>query len=62
MQMLPTNSELLSWETFNEDISSADDDSTITVVGLLEQLNVTRDTSDYLWYSTRCDESNFLVC
>ncbi|RVW93374.1 Beta-galactosidase 3 [Vitis vinifera] len=58
MQMLPTNSELLSWETFNEDISSADDDSTITVVGLLEQLNVTRDTSDYLWYSTRIDISS----
>ncbi|KAJ9704206.1 hypothetical protein PVL29_002670 [Vitis rotundifolia] len=58
MQMFPTNSELLSWETFNEDISSADDDSTITVVGLLEQLNVTRDTSDYLWYSTRIDISS----
>jgi hypothetical protein len=25
----------------------------ITVAGLLEQLNITRDTSDYLWYTTR---------
>jgi hypothetical protein len=51
--MLPTDSELLSWETFNEDISSVDDDKMITVAGLLEQLNITRDTSDYLWYTTR---------
>lgn len=53
VQMLPTNVTFLSWETFNEDIFSLEDDSTITTVGLLEQLNVTRDTSDYLWYSTR---------
>ncbi|GMP37812.1 hypothetical protein CsSME_00009331 [Camellia sinensis var. sinensis] len=57
MQMLPTNAELLSWETFSEDISSADEDSKITVVGLLEQLNVTRDTSDYLWYMTSVEIS-----
>uniref|UniRef100_A0A5B6ZDD3 Beta-galactosidase n=1 Tax=Davidia involucrata TaxID=16924 RepID=A0A5B6ZDD3_DAVIN len=57
MQMLPTNSKLLSWGTFNEDISSVDDDSKITFVGLLEQLNVTRDTSDYLWYTTSVEIS-----
>ncbi|CAL5338643.1 unnamed protein product [Camellia sinensis] len=57
MQMLPTNAELLSWETFSEDISSADEDSKITVVGLLEQLNVTRDTNDYLWYMTSVEIS-----
>ncbi|GMN55741.1 hypothetical protein TIFTF001_024859 [Ficus carica] len=51
-QMLPTNSLSTSWEMFNEDISSVDDDSKITVVGLLDQLNITRDTSDYLWYTT----------
>ncbi|GAV72117.1 Glyco_hydro_35 domain-containing protein [Cephalotus follicularis] len=55
IQMLPTNVELLSWETFNEGLSSIDGDSTFTVVGLLEQLNVTRDTSDYLWYTTNVD-------
>ncbi|KAF5947231.1 hypothetical protein HYC85_013188 [Camellia sinensis] len=43
--------------TFSEDISSADEDSKITVVGLLEQLNVTRDTSDYLWYMTSVEIS-----
>ncbi|XP_058190727.1 beta-galactosidase 3-like [Rhododendron vialii] len=54
-QMLPTNAKLLSWETFSEDLSSANDDTNITTVGLLEQLNVTRDISDYLWYSTSVD-------
>lgn len=53
VQVLPTDTELRSWETFNEDIALADGDKTITIVGLLEQLNITRDTSDYLWYTTR---------
>ncbi|KAK3195414.1 hypothetical protein Dsin_026724 [Dipteronia sinensis] len=60
VQMLPTNVDFHSWETFNEDIFSSedDDDSTITVSGLLEQLNITRDTSDYLRYSTSVDISS----
>lgn len=53
MEMLPTNAEMLSWESYDEDITSLDDSSTITAPGLLEQINVTRDTSDYLWYITR---------
>jgi hypothetical protein len=53
MQMLPTNIEFHSWDTFNEDLLSADDESKMSVFGLLEQLNVTRDTSDYLWYTTK---------
>ncbi|XP_043713345.1 beta-galactosidase 3-like [Telopea speciosissima] len=52
MQMLPTNAELLSWETYDEDVSSLDDNSVTTANGLLEQINVTRDASDYLWYIT----------
>ncbi|PSS21687.1 Beta-galactosidase [Actinidia chinensis var. chinensis] len=56
-QMLPTSAPLLSWETFTEDVSSAEVDSQITVVGLLEQLNVTRDASDYLWYTTTVEIS-----
>ncbi|KAH9696365.1 Beta-galactosidase 3 [Citrus sinensis] len=58
VQMLPTNVTFHSWETFNEDVFSLEDDSTITTVGLLEQLNVTRDTSDYLWYSTSVNISS----
>lgn len=55
MQMLSSNTELQSWETYDEDISSLDDNSMITAVGLLEQINVTRDRTDYLWYMTRWD-------
>lgn len=53
MQMLPTNSRLLSWEMYDEDISSLEERPTMTAVGLLEQINVTRDSSDYLWYMTK---------
>ncbi|KAL6222331.1 hypothetical protein ACLB2K_005723 [Fragaria x ananassa] len=52
MQMLPTNVETLLWETYDEDLTSLDDSSTMTASGLLEQINVTRDTTDYLWYIT----------
>ncbi|KAK8710392.1 hypothetical protein V6N13_145716 [Hibiscus sabdariffa] len=55
MQMLPTNAELVAWQSYNEDPSSLDHRSTITADGLLEQINVTRDASDYLWYITSVD-------
>ncbi|KAJ0040842.1 hypothetical protein Pint_28372 [Pistacia integerrima] len=55
MEMLPTSAGMFSWESYNEDISSIDDSSTFTTQGLLEQINVTRDASDYLWYITRVD-------
>lgn len=53
MEMLPTSSQMFSWETYDEDVSSLDESSTFTASGLLEQVNVTRDASDYLWYITR---------
>ncbi|KAG5042400.1 hypothetical protein JHK87_006315 [Glycine soja] len=53
MQMLPTNTQLFSWESFDEDIYFVDESSAITAHGLLEQINVTKDASDYLWYITR---------
>ncbi|KAJ0591245.1 putative beta-galactosidase [Helianthus annuus] len=49
---LPTNVNKLVWQTFNEDVASVDSDSRMAVSGLLDQLSVTRDASDYLWYST----------
>ncbi|XP_044484003.1 beta-galactosidase 1-like [Mangifera indica] len=39
------------WQSFNEEPASYDD-SSFTVTGLLEQINTTRDLSDYLWYTT----------
>ncbi|KAG4952088.1 hypothetical protein JHK85_045955 [Glycine max] len=55
MQMLPTNTQLFSWESFDEDVYSVDDSSAIMAPGLLEQINVTKDASDYLWYITSVD-------
>lgn len=53
MQMLPTNTQMFSWQSFDEDVSSLDDSSPFTAPALLEQVNVTRDATDYLWYTTR---------
>lgn len=52
MEMLPSGSQMFSWETFNEDLTALDDNAKFSAPGLLEQINVTRDTSDYLWYIT----------
>ncbi|XP_058073893.1 beta-galactosidase-like [Magnolia sinica] len=51
MIMTPVNSDGFSWVTYNEETASYNDDS-MTVDGLLEQINVTRDVTDYLWYTT----------
>ncbi|KAG9151014.1 hypothetical protein Leryth_003135 [Lithospermum erythrorhizon] len=44
-------SQGFSWQTYNDETESYQDDG-FTVSGLLEQINTTRDASDYLWYST----------
>ncbi|XP_012842780.1 PREDICTED: beta-galactosidase 3 isoform X2 [Erythranthe guttata] len=58
VEMLASNSQFYSWETYNEDTTSSDDSSAFTANGLLEQISVTRDTSDYLWYITSIDISS----
>ncbi|KAK8941768.1 Beta-galactosidase 2 [Platanthera guangdongensis] len=40
-----------SWQSYNDD-THLDDDMSFTTTGLLEQINVTRDTTDYLWYTS----------
>lgn len=55
MEMVPTSTKILPWESYNEDVSALDYGSTITALGLLEQINMTRDTTDYLWYKTSVD-------
>ncbi|WCJ35254.1 Beta-galactosidase [Euphorbia peplus] len=57
LRMLSSGSPLFSWQTYDEDVSSLADNSRISTHGLLEQVNVTRDTSDYLWYLTSIDIS-----
>lgn len=51
MKMVPASSSF-SWQSYNEETASADDDDTTTMNGLWEQINVTRDATDYLWYLT----------
>ncbi|KAL8200416.1 hypothetical protein R6Q57_011755 [Mikania cordata] len=55
LEMSPNDSNMFSWEIFTEDLTVSDESSTFTATGLLEQINVTRDTTDYLWYTTRVD-------
>ncbi|KAF8388821.1 hypothetical protein HHK36_025501 [Tetracentron sinense] len=49
MKMTPVKG--FSWQSYNEETTSYEDTS-ITMAGLLEQINTTRDVSDYLWYIT----------
>ncbi|KAL6224175.1 hypothetical protein ACLB2K_003031 [Fragaria x ananassa] len=51
VDMTPVNTSL-SWQSYIEDAASSADDSTFTMDGLYEQINITRDTTDYLWYMT----------
>ncbi|KAK2968952.1 hypothetical protein RJ640_029759 [Escallonia rubra] len=40
------------WQSYNEQTPTSDDSDTLAMEGLYEQLNITRDASDYLWYLT----------
>ncbi|KAK4774138.1 hypothetical protein SAY87_029157 [Trapa incisa] len=42
----------LSWQSYNEETASAFNDDTTTMQGLYEQISITRDSTDYLWYMT----------
>ncbi|KAL0410509.1 UNVERIFIED_CONTAM: Beta-galactosidase [Sesamum latifolium] len=53
-KMVPISGDL-SWQSYNEETPSADDSDTLAMDGLWEQINVTRDSSDYLWYLTEVD-------
>ncbi|PIN17264.1 Beta-galactosidase [Handroanthus impetiginosus] len=50
-KMVPVTTGL-RWQSYSEETPSADDKDTLTMEGLWEQINVTRDSSDYLWYLT----------
>ncbi|WZZ76146.1 hypothetical protein YC2023_087516 [Brassica napus] len=51
MKMVPTNTKL-SWGSYNEEIPypNDNDNGTFSQDGLVEQINMTRDKTDYLWY------------
>nr|AAQ21369.1 beta-galactosidase [Sandersonia aurantiaca] len=50
-QMQMTTVGGFSWVSYNEDPNSIDDGS-FTKLGLVEQISMTRDSTDYLWYTT----------
>ncbi|GAB2219906.1 hypothetical protein Droror1_Dr00007546 [Drosera rotundifolia] len=52
IQMFPTSSYMMHWATYNEYLSSFEERAMTTATGLLEQISLTKDTSDYLWYMT----------
>ncbi|KAM3330816.1 hypothetical protein ACQJBY_027123 [Aegilops geniculata] len=45
----------LTWQSYNEEINSYSEEEAFTAVGLLEQINMTRDNTDYLWYTIYVD-------
>ncbi|WJX91005.1 hypothetical protein P8452_72843 [Trifolium repens] len=51
MKMTATNSAF-SWKSYNEEPASSNERDSITAYALWEQINVTRDSTDYLWYMT----------
>lgn len=53
MQMWADGASSMMWERYDEEVDSLASAPLLTTTGLLEQLNVTRDSSDYLWYITR---------
>lgn len=52
MKMIPVGGAF-PWQSYNDEVPNADDSGTVAMVGLYEQINVTRDSTDYLWYLTK---------
>ncbi|KAF6168119.1 hypothetical protein GIB67_011504 [Kingdonia uniflora] len=48
-KMVPVQ-DVFSWQSYNEEAATYNDNLN-TLIGLLEQINTTRDVTDYLWYS-----------
>ncbi|CAI8583774.1 unnamed protein product [Vicia faba] len=48
-KMTPINNAF-NWQSYNEQPAASGGESSITTAALLEQVGVTRDSSDYLWY------------
>ncbi|KAM7519611.1 hypothetical protein LguiB_018573 [Lonicera macranthoides] len=62
MKMTPVL-KALTWQTYKDETPYFDGRNTLSSQGLWEQLNITRDWSDYLWYMTEVnipDNEGFL--
>ncbi|KAL0873264.1 hypothetical protein Bca101_022969 [Brassica carinata] len=55
MKMVPTNTQL-SWESYNEEIPSPNYNGTFAKDGLVEQISITRDKTDYFCITIGADE------
>lgn len=51
MTMLSANNNGFSWASYNEDTASYNEES-MTIGGLSEQISITKDSTDYLRYTT----------
>ncbi|KAF7142336.1 hypothetical protein RHSIM_Rhsim05G0021700 [Rhododendron simsii] len=56
MKMTPASSGAFSWQSHSDEAVSADDSDTYAANGLLEQIKVTRDASDYLCVNIQPNE------
>ena len=61
MKMLPVSTVDFPWQSYNEEAPNSDDSDTLEMMGLYEQLNITRDSSDYLWYLTEYVSLFYLI-
>ena len=52
MKMIPVGGAF-PWHSYVEEVPTANDSDAVAMVGLYEQINVTRDSTDYLWYLTK---------
>ncbi|ESW26654.1 hypothetical protein PHAVU_003G137000 [Phaseolus vulgaris] len=51
MKMTAVNTAF-DWQSYNEEPASSSEDDPLTAYALWEQINITRDSTDYLWYMT----------
>ena len=51
MEMIAVDGQF-TWQSYSEEPASSSDGGTFTENALLEQVNATKDSSDYLWYMT----------
>ncbi|CAJ1941689.1 unnamed protein product [Sphenostylis stenocarpa] len=51
MKMTAVNTAF-DWNSYNEEPASSSEDDPFTAYALWEQINITRDSTDYLWYMT----------
>ncbi|XP_014509817.1 beta-galactosidase isoform X2 [Vigna radiata var. radiata] len=52
LQKMTAVNTAFDWQSYNEEPASSSEDDPLTAYALWEQVNITRDSTDYLWYMT----------